>query len=373
MRTSFRYRYLSGGLPAPVYWSFMRISYLDGPRLSRSLIAASEYAQRCRAELNRINVFPVPDGDTGTNLALTVRSISNRMQELDEESVAVVAREAASAAVMGARGNCGMILSHFLIGFSEGVGERRTLSVQEFSAALKTGAIHVYDALEKPVEGTILTIIKDVAKHAEESATDDFADFLEDLLVQAQASLARTPDLLPRLREAGVVDAGAKGFVNMLEGVVALIEGDPLVALPAATYDGDPAAAAAVAFTEEQERYRFCTEALVRMRDERTLPAESVVRERLRSLGDSLIVIRSGDVLKVHVHTDEPETVFDYLRGTGQLVTHKAEDMRAQHDAVERAAGRHVSLARRPLAIFTDSAGSVRSSRIRTSASVQKR
>ena len=335
----------------------MRISYLDGPRLNRSLVAASEYAQRSRAELNRINVFPVPDGDTGTNLALTVRSISTRMQELDEASVAVVAREAASAAVMGARGNCGMILSHFLIGFSEGVGERETLNVQEFSAALKAGAVHVYNALERPVEGTILTIIRDVARHAEESRTEDFADFLEDLLVQAQASLARTPDLLPRLREAGVVDAGAKGFVNMLEGIVALIEGDPVVALPAAaSFESEPAAAASVAFTAEQERYRFCTEGLVRAREGRELPVESEVRERLRTLGDSLIVIRSGDVLKVHVHTDEPETVFGYLRGAGQLVTHKAEDMRAQHDAVERAAERHVSLARRPLVIFTDSA-----------------
>ena len=334
----------------------MRISYLDGPRLSRSLIAASEYAQRCRAELNRINVFPVPDGDTGTNLALTVRSISARMRELDDASVGVVAREAASAAVMGARGNCGMILSHFLIGFSEGVGDREVLSVREFTGALRAGATHVYGALERPVEGTILTIIKDVATHAEATATEDFADFLEALLERAQESLARTPDLLPRLREAGVVDAGAKGFVNMLEGIVALIEGDPVVALSAPSFEAEPAAVASVAFTEEQDRYRFCTEALVRERDGVGLPAEAEVRERLRGLGDSLIVIRSSDVLKVHVHTDEPETVFGYLRGVGTLATHKAEDMRAQHAAVERAAGRHVSLARRPLVIFTDSA-----------------
>src|SRR5688500_12233687 len=129
----------------------MRISYLDGPRLRRSLIAASEYAQRARAELNRINVFPVPDGDTGTNLALTVRSISSRMQEADDASVAVIAREAANAAVMGARGNCGMILSHFLLGFSEAIGERTQLNVREFGDAMRAGAEHVYRALERPV------------------------------------------------------------------------------------------------------------------------------------------------------------------------------------------------------------------------------
>ena len=335
----------------------MRISYLDGPRLRRSLIAACEYAQRCRAELNRINVFPVPDGDTGTNLALTVQAISTRMHEVDNESVGLIAREAATAAIMGARGNCGMILSHFLIGFSEGVGDRNRLTPREFASALRAGADHVYAALERPVEGTILTIIRDVASHAERTERDDFADFIEELLTAAQHSLARTPDLLPRLREAGVVDAGAKGFVSMLEGVVALIDGDPVVAIASSpSFDAAPAAAATVAFTAEQERYRFCTEALVRARADFVLPAESSVRDRLRDLGDSLIVIRAGDVLKVHVHTDDPDAVFGYLRGVGQMVTHKAEDMRAQHDAVERAAERHVSLARRPVTIFTDSA-----------------
>ena len=337
----------------------MRISYLDGPRLRRSLIAASEYAQRCRAELNRINVFPVPDGDTGTNLALTVRSISVRMHDLDDPSVGNVAREAANAAVMGARGNCGMILSHFLLGFSEGVGNRERLTAREFAHSLRAGADSVYRALERPVEGTILTIIRDVADRAEAADTEDFADFLEELLEEARAALARTPDLLPRLREAGVVDAGAKGFVEMLEGVVALIEGDPLLANPAPpTFEDAPAAAASVAMTAEQERYRYCTEALVRARTDGSsvMATEAAVREELRPLGDSLIVIRSSDIIKVHVHTDEPETVFAYLRGLGQLVTHKAEDMQAQHAAVERAAERHVSLARRPVVVFTDSA-----------------
>lgn len=337
----------------------MRIAYIDGPRLRRSLIAAAEYAQRCRAELNRINVFPVPDGDTGTNLALTVKSISARMHDLDDPSVGRVAREAADAAVMGARGNCGMILSHFLLGFSNGVGDRDRLSAREFAGALRAGADHVYRALERPVEGTILTIIRDVATRAEAADTEDFADVLEELLVEGRAALARTPDLLPRLREAGVVDAGAKGFVEMLEGVVALIEGDPLVSRIEPAFDPGPAAAASVAMTAEQERYRFCTEGLVRARvgaGEAILPDESAVRDRLRPLGDSLIVIRSSDVLKVHVHTDEPESVFDYLRGLGLLITHKAEDMQAQHAAVERAAGRHVSLARRPVVVFTDSA-----------------
>jgi len=335
----------------------MKIAYLDGPRLRRSLLAASEYAQQARTELNRINVFPVPDGDTGTNLALTLRSISERVHATRDRSAGVVARAAADAGVMGARGNCGMILSHFLLGFADAVGERARLRVSDFTGALRAAAEHVYRALERPVEGTILTIIREVAERAEAVRTEDFAELLESLVDQAREALARTPDLLPRLREAGVVDAGATGFVRMLEGVVALVDGDPLVAASDAQhFDELPAAAATVDYPTDMEQYRFCTEALVRGRNGDALPAEADVRTRLRPLGDSLIVIRSSDVLKVHVHTDEPDTVFTYLRGVGELVTHKAEDMRAQHEAVERAAEAHVTLARRPAVVLSDSA-----------------
>ena len=331
----------------------MGIEYLDGARLRRSLIAGCVHVQRQRAELNRINVFPVPDGDTGTNLALTASAIADALRPCREESAGLVARRAADAAILGARGNCGMILSHFLLGFSESIDTRPRLATPEFRHAMRHGVDHVYRALERPVEGTIITVMREVAEEAEVSPTRDFAELVERLLKRANLALERTRDMLPVLRAAGVVDAGAKGFVALMEGVVGFVRGDPIVALGAAPSFDMPAAAAAVDYPTQNERFRFCTEALVRGD---ALPESDTVRATLRSQGDSLIVIRGTDLLKVHIHTDAPEQVFAYLRALGQLVAHKAEDMAAQHRAVERAAASHVSLARRPVALVTDSA-----------------
>jgi fatty acid kinase/fatty acid kinase fatty acid binding subunit len=332
----------------------MRIEYLDGERLRRSLIAGCDYVRGRRAELNRINVFPVPDGDTGTNLALTVSAIADELRTIEEASVGVIAHRVADAAILGARGNCGMILSHFLLGFSRSVGNLPKVDVVQFARALDDAARHVYASLEKPIEGTIITVMREVAEEAQASNATDFADLIELLLTRARDALERTPDLLPVLRAAGVVDAGAKGFVHLFEGIVAYIKGDPFTALEATPDFGDmPAAAATVAFPEKSEQFRYCTEALVRGD---SLPDSDDVRTHLREKGDSLIVIRGDDVLKMHIHTDHPDEIFDWLRTLGRLVTHKAEDMAVQHAAVERAAASHVQLARRPISILADSA-----------------
>lgn len=332
----------------------MKIAYLDGRRLRRSLVAGCEFVQHSRAELNRINVFPVPDGDTGTNLALTASAIADRLRHSRETNISIVARDAADAAILGARGNCGMILSHFLLGFSDQVRSRPRLSVREFSMALDGAVQHVYGSLERPVEGTIISVMRATAEEAKQSRIGDFADLIERLLERAKDALAHTPDFLPQLRAAGVVDAGAKGFVHMLEGIVSFMRGDPFVALKTTpAFDAVGAAAARVEYPRESEKYRFCTEAMVRGAG---LPAQGAVQEVLREHGDSLIVIRGNDILKVHIHTDLPDYIFTYLRTLGDLVTHKAEDMSAQHDAVERSAAAHVQLARRPISIVTDSA-----------------
>jgi len=332
-------------------------THLDGAGLRGALLTANEYVQRHRAELNRINVFPVPDGDTGTNLALTVSSIADRLRGIPDESVGVVARHAAEAAILGARGNCGMILSHFLLGLSDAVGERARLSVGDFSGVWRQATEHVYRALETPVEGTMITIMRAVADEAERLQHTDFVVFFERLMVKAREALANTPELLPQLKAAGVVDAGAKGFVHIIEGISNFVAGDPLVALDEVPeWDAEPAfaAAAATAYPASEENFRFCTEALVRGP---AIPDADAVRAVLRERGDSLVVIRAADILKVHIHTDEPDGVFEYLAGLGELATHKAEDMRAQHAAVERAArSGHMTLARRPVTIVSDTA-----------------
>ncbi len=330
----------------------MQIAYLDGRRLRRSLLAACENAQLQRSELNRINVFPVPDGDTGTNLSLTVKAIADHLRSVTSRDVSVVAHEAAQGAVLGARGNCGMMLSHFLLGFAEHVADRSRISAREFGLAMSAGVETLYRSLENPVEGTILTVMRDTADAAQDSPSTDFVPLVEHVVREARDSLARTPEQLAVLKKAGVVDAGAKGFVSMLEGVLLFVQGIPIAHDGADSDGSEEAGVSLVDYPDDEEQYRFCTEALVRG-DE--LPSQEAVREVLREQSDSLIVIRSGDLLKVHVHTDEPERVFDYLRSVGTLATHKAEDMRVQHATIGRSGG-HIQLARRPIAVVTDSA-----------------
>ncbi|HET7228620.1 MAG TPA: DegV family protein [Longimicrobium sp.] len=331
-------------------------THLDGAALRGALLTANEYVQRHRADLNRINVFPVPDGDTGTNLALTVSSIADRLRGVSDGSVAIVARHASEAAILGARGNCGMILSHFLLGFSDAVGDRASIGVGDFGQVWRRATEHVYRALEKPVEGTMITIMRVVADEAERLQHTDFVVLFERLMLKAREALANTPELLPQLKAAGVVDAGAKGFVHIIEGISSFVAGDPLVALDdLPEWESEPAfAAAATAYPADEEQFRFCTEALVRGDG---IPDADQVRGVLRDRGDSLVVIRASDILKVHIHTDDPDGVFEYLATLGTLATHKAEDMRAQHAAVERAArSGHMTLARRPVSIVSDTA-----------------
>ncbi len=331
----------------------MKIGYIDGPRLRRALLAACQWAQQQRSELNRINVFPVPDGDTGSNLALTVQAVIDHLEGSTERAVGVVAREAADAAVLGARGNCGMMLSHFLLGFAHVLEHRQRIDSEDLGAALTAGVENLYAAIERPVEGTILTVMRETAEAVSKASMADIAALMEHMLERAQHSLAGTPELLPVLKSAGVVDAGAKGFVSLVEGVVLFLHGDPLTAKANGGLEAGPPAVAMLKYPTREEQYRFCTEALVRGGG---LPTQREVRGELRDRGDSLIVICSDDVLKLHIHTDDPEDVFAYLRGLGNLVTHKAEDMKAQHAAIGRSGTSHVSLARRPVGIVTDSA-----------------
>ena len=331
----------------------MQIRYLDGPRLRRALLAACDYAQRQRAELNRINVFPVPDGDTGTNLSLTLQAIADHVRPAAHQEVSLVAYQAAEGAVLGARGNCGMMLSHFLLGFAEGLESHARVGTTEFGLALTAGSDKLQAALERPVEGTILTVMRDSAAAVRRSEATDFVPLVTDMVSEARRSLAATPDLLPVLKKAGVVDAGAKGFVSLLEGVLLFVRGDLPIGVPAPNGQAAAEAVARPAYPTDEEHFRFCTEALVRGNE---LPSQETVRDALRDIGDSLIVIRAGDVLKIHVHTDEPKRVFDYLREVGTLVTHKAEDMHVQQATVERSAAGHVQLARRPVSVVTDSA-----------------
>jgi len=323
------------------------IRYVDGPRLARALLAASDWVAAGREEINRINIFPVPDGDTGTNFSLTLRSVADALRALGDAPLGTTAKIAARGAVLGARGNSGMMLAHFLLGFAEVMDDKPEATTEEIAEGFRRGAERLYASLDDPREGTILTVAREAADAASRAASDspDVSVFMTRLLQEGERALARTPDLMAVLKEAGVVDAGGMGFVRMIEGVVRYIEGDPI--LPAAPImDAQefviPAADVEVAAERD---FQYCTEVMVRAE---MLPAANEVRARIRNFGGSVQVVVAGDILKIHVHTDTPEAVFTYAARWGTLETTKAEDMRAQHRKL--AHGDH-----RPVAVVADS------------------
>jgi DegV family protein with EDD domain len=323
------------------------IAYVDGPRLARSLFAAADWVAAGRDEINRINVVPVPDGDTGTNFSLTLRAVADALRALGDASLSDTARTMARAAVLGARGNSGMMLAHFLLGFAESLGDRSAATTRDVASAIRHGSDRLYESLDDPREGTILTVAREAAAAAERAAaeTADIGEFMRRLLAEGEAALARTPELMAVLKEAGVVDAGGKGFVRMLEGVVRYIEGDPIIALT----DANGSAAAVVVPAAEIEiaaerDFQFCTEVLVRGEQ---LPSSNEVRAAMHGFGGSVVVAVMTDILKIHVHTDAPEAVFSYAARWGRVETTKADDMRAQHRRLAHAE-------RRPVAVVTD-------------------
>ncbi len=326
----------------------VRIAYLDGHRLRRAILAGAAYVGRQRAELDRINVFPVPDGDTGTNLTLTLRSISDALRNVHSGSVSEVAGVAAEAGVLAARGNSGMLFSRYLMGFSESLGRRLRVGPRDIAEALSSAASSLHEVLENPREGTIITVARDLAAEARRRAhaRQDVYLWLRDLQTAAERSLQRTRDMLPALREAGVVDAGAMGLVSFFEGVVRYIEGhapgDVVAEAPLARTRGSDRPSLYIAREAGigSDEGRFCTQIAVRGP---SVPETADIRRALQGMGTSTIVLRAGDVAKVHIHADSPENVRELLDGYGELISDVVEDTRLV------GAGRHV-------AVVTDSA-----------------
>lgn len=302
------------------------IAYLDGRRFRRLLIAGVHNVERHRAELDRINVFPVPDGDTGTNLALTLRSIAAAVRRVDSGSLGEVVRSAADASVLGARGNSGMLFSHLLLGFAEAIGDRRRAAAADVARAFRQAADHLRDVLEDPREGTILTVASDMAAAGDTDARDDLARWLDDVQTAARASLARTQELLPALTEAGVVDAGARGLVEFFEGVVQLVEGrlstDELAASSTHERPGAPSLYAAREAGVGADEGRYCTQVAIRGE----IPPTATLRSALAGLGTSMLVVRSGALAKVHIHADRPDAVVDVLGRFGTIASKRVED-----------------------------------------------
>ncbi|MBZ2173077.1 DegV family EDD domain-containing protein [Cupidesulfovibrio sp. SRB-5] len=352
------------------------MSYLDGIRFRRVVRAAARRLIEKHGHLNAINVFPVPDGDTGSNMAGTMKSIVASTSATPESSIGRMSSIVAESALMGARGNSGVILAQFLAGFSEGVKDLSRVSPRDFAEAASLAARRAVEAIAHPKEGTILTVIRDWAEHLRENCHSykDFHHLLHDSLDRARQSVQETREKLAALKAADVVDAGGLGFVYLLEGIAEFTErgtinrrgktdGQSGTTGTAGT-PGEADSADNATLGEAQERvavedltYGYCTECLIR--SEATSPVDrEELRVRLEELGDSIVVAGAGAVTRVHVHTDTPDTVFAIAAEYGEVSHHKAEDMLRQHrDLLAAMAGGHPQAAPAPTgtAVVTDS------------------
>lgn len=306
------------------------IAYLDGRRLSRAVIAGAHFVGERAEPLNKINVFPVPDGDTGTNVASTLQKVAAGVARLKERHVRRMSAALADEALGGARGNSGAILAQFFSGFSEGLPDRPRITTSDFGEAVLKATDSAYSAIARPVEGTILTVIRDWARDVANRAKNirDFAVLLPDSLKVAKRSLEDTPNQMAALRKAGVVDAGGQAFVYLLEGVVRYLTD---TARRGALPELPPEEVRAARFdrTPESILFRFCTEVL--------LEGQSIDRNALRReaalMGDSVVIAGGSARVRLHVHTNEPEKLFEMAGRYAEVAQTKVEDMHAQHES----------------------------------------
>ena len=307
----------------------MPITQCDGRLFKEGLRGSLAWLTLNRDEVDALNVFPVPDGDTGTNMLLTLQSAVEDINDLDDPDLSQMAKRAAHGALMGARGNSGVILSQIFRGFSVGVGSRSAVDARGLAQAFREGADVAYRAVIKPTEGTMLTVARQAAAGAETRAADngDLTEVVRAAAEAAAAAVERTPEQLDILRQAGVVDAGGYGLQLILEGFLKRMRGEALATFekPAATHARPREVAA------PQAGWGYCTEFVI---SGDRLPVEEVRTEVLRH-GDSALVVGDDSAIKVHVHTHEPAVIIGYASGVGRLSRLKVDDMSAQHHRLQ--------------------------------------
>ncbi|MGH7776308.1 MAG: DAK2 domain-containing protein [Candidatus Dormibacterales bacterium] len=293
-------------------------------------------------EVNRLNVFPVPDGDTGTNMLLTLQSAVDDIRESEAREIGKIAALAAHGSLMGARGNSGVILSQIFRGFAKQVQGQAELSPSDLAAAFEEAANAAYRAVIKPTEGTILTVAREAGRAASAASARSDASVwsvMEAAAGAAKAAVEKTPSQLPILRDAGVVDAGGFGLQLMLEGFLRSFEDSPTptVAVPAGNGRGTPAAQRSLALPEEG--WGYCTEFVLEGTD---LDVEGI-RSRIAAMGDSVLVVGEPQLVKVHVHTQEPARVIGLASGLGSITKLKVDDMSQQHRLILEESSHDVS------------------------------
>lgn len=309
---------------------------LDGNSLRDAIISAANNLSNNRKRVDDLNVFPVPDGDTGTNMSMTLSNSVRELKKTQNATAGEIAKMNASALLRGARGNSGVITSLLFRGFAKGIGTDEFVTAENITAAFKLGVEAAYKAVMKPTEGTILTVAR-VASEKAQSALDEGKNELEVFsaaIEGAKEALAFTPEQLPALKKAGVVDAGGQGFVLILEGMMSVFSGNGIIASQnTAEVSSEPEqinVSAAGSF-ETEITFTYCTEFIVN-RDPECAKEPKALRAYLESIGDCVVVVDDDEIIKVHVHTDHPGNAIENGLTFGQLVHLKIENMRDQHE-----------------------------------------
>lgn len=320
----------------------MSITSLDGKRFAEMIIKGAAHLSNNAKMVDALNVFPVPDGDTGTNMNLSMTSGAKEVKNNVSISIGKVGTALAKGLLMGARGNSGVILSQLFRGFSKAIEQKETIDARDFALAFEAGVQTAYKAVMKPVEGTILTVAKDAAKRGVvvSETEKDIILLMSEIVNEAKASLDRTPDLLPVLKEVGVVDSGGQGLLFVYEGFLAELKGEELPGIQAQMpslkelVNAEHHRSVQSHMSTEDIEFGYCTEFMVKLDpDNKELSpfSEEVFRQDLSKYGDSLLVIADEELVKVHIHAEHPGDVLSYGQRYGSLINMKIENMREQH------------------------------------------
>ena len=300
--------------------------------LAKMFLAGAQNIEAKKEYINELNVFPVPDGDTGTNMSLTIMAAAKEVTSLQNPKMADLAKAISSGSLRGARGNSGVILSQLLRGFTKAIREEKEIDVIALAAACNRARETAYKAVMKPKEGTILTVASGIAEKASEMAqeTDDLEEFIPAVISYAEEVLAKTPDMLPVLKEAGVVDSGGQGLLEVIKGAYDAFLGKEIDYSAIA-----PGAGAGVTKISAEDtadiKFGYCTEFIILTEKEFTEQDEHEFKEYLSSIGDSIVCVADDDVVKIHVHTNDPGLAIQRALTFGQLSRMKIDNMREEH------------------------------------------
>lgn len=310
----------------------MTANTIDAKMLSKMFLAGAKNLEAKKEWINELNVFPVPDGDTGTNMTMTIMSAAKEVSSLETPTVGELAKAISSGSLRGARGNSGVILSQLFRGFTKGIRDYEEIDVLILASAMQRAVETAYKAVMKPKEGTILTVAKGAADKAAElvEETEDLAEFMQKVVEHAEYVLSQTPEMLPVLKQAGVVDSGGQGLLEVLKGALDAFMGKELDL----TITNIPAASAMVkpsAQTEADIKFGYCTEFIIMVEKEYNSKIEQDFKAYLSSIGDSLVVVSDDDVVKVHVHTNDPGLAIQRALTYGSLANMKIDNMRLEH------------------------------------------